>query len=263
MKFYTGLPNFRVLKSVFDFVALPPTSTTKLTRFQEFILTLMKLRLDSPYKDLAYRFGISISTVSRIISKWLTMMDDELRDLIIWPTRDHCVFALHLGRMLLLFWIVLKSLWNVHQICLLEPVLGPPISIITLSKFCLVLPLKELCHMCLKLGVAESVINTSQSLVEFLIICFQETYDRGFDISDSVGMMQARLHIPAFTRGKSQLDALDVEKTRCIANVRIHVERVIGIVRKKYSILKGTLPLEYVAKKPDEDSPYIDKIVRV
>ena len=85
--------------------------------------------------------------------------------------------------------------------------------------------------------------------------------DRGFDISDSVGMMQARLHIPAFTRGKSQLDAMDVEKTRCI--VRIHVERVIGIVRQKYSILKGTLPLEYVAKKTDEDSPYIDKIVRV
>ena len=40
---------------------------------------------------------------------------------------------------------------------------------------CLVLPLKEQCHMCLKFGVAESVINTSRSLVEFLIICFQET----------------------------------------------------------------------------------------
>ena len=53
--------------------------------------------------------------------------------------------------------------------------------------------------------------------------------DRGFDIiSDSVGMMQARLHIPAFTRGESQLDALEVENTCTIANVRIHVERVIG-----------------------------------
>ena len=48
--------------------------------------------------------------------------------------------------------------------------------------------------------------------------------DRGFDIRDSLGMLQARLHIPAFTKGKSQLSALEVEDTRIIANVRIHVE---------------------------------------
>jgi len=41
-------------------------------------------------------------------------------------------------------------------------------------------------------------------------------------------MMQASLHIPAFTKGKSQLSALEVEKTCTIANVRIHVKRVIG-----------------------------------
>ena len=35
--------------------------------------------------------------------------------------------------------------------------------------------------------------------------------DRGFDIAESVGTMQARLHIPAFTKGKSQLSALEVE----------------------------------------------------
>ena len=45
--------------------------------------------------------------------------------------------------------------------------------------------------------------------------------DRGFDIADSVGMQQAHLHIPAFTRGKSQLSALEVERV-----VRIHVEQV-------------------------------------
>lgn len=48
--------------------------------------------------------------------------------------------------------------------------------------------------------------------------------DRGFDISESVEIMQASLHIPAFTKGKSQLSALEVEDTRNIANVWIHVE---------------------------------------
>ena len=66
--------------------------------------------------------------------------------------------------------------------------------------------------------------------------------DRGFTVADSVGMRQARLVIPAFTKGKRQLDPVDVEKTRGIANVRIHVERVIGLLRKKHTILEGTLP---------------------
>ncbi len=53
------------------------------------------------------------------------------------------------------------------------------------------------------------------------------------------------------------------ENTRSIANVRIHVERVIGVVRQKYRLLTGTLPLEYAVKKKEEKTPYIDKIVRV
>lgn len=54
------------------------------------------------------------------------------------------------------------------------------------------------------------------------------------------------LHIPAFTRGHTQLTALDVEKTRKLANVRIHVEWVIGLVRNKYLILKAVQPIHYV-----------------
>ena len=59
--------------------------------------------------------------------------------------------------------------------------------------------------------------------------------DRGFDITESIGMMQAKLHIPAFTNGKDQLSAMEIEETRTIANVRIHVERVIGNVRHYFA----------------------------
>ncbi|KAL5013813.1 hypothetical protein ScPMuIL_008083 [Solemya velum] len=65
--------------------------------------------------------------------------------------------------------------------------------------------------------------------------------DRGFDIADSIGIMGATLHIPAFTKGKKQLTSDEVETTRRIANVRIHVERVIGCLRQKYQILQSTL----------------------
>ena len=70
--------------------------------------------------------------------------------------------------------------------------------------------------------------------------------DRGFDIADSVGLCLATIKVPAYTKGKSQLSGIEVEQTRRIANVRIHVERVIGNLRQKYSMLQGTQPIDFV-----------------
>jgi hypothetical protein len=36
--------------------------------------------------------------------------------------------------------------------------------------------------------------------------------DWGFDISESVGMLQIRLHIPAFVNGKDQRSVLEILK---------------------------------------------------
>ena len=68
--------------------------------------------------------------------------------------------------------------------------------------------------------------------------------------------------IPAFTKGKKQLTGIDVEQTRRIANVRIHVERVIGFIRQKYTFLSGTLPIDFITPR-DDGVPLIDKIVVV
>ena len=87
--------------------------------------------------------------------------------------------------------------------------------------------------------------------------------DRGFDIGESVGMMQASLQLPAFTKGKSQLSAVEVEETRTIANVRIHVERVIGCVKQRFSILQSTLPIHFLAIRKGEEVPLVDWMIRV
>ena len=84
--------------------------------------------------------------------------------------------------------------------------------------------------------------------------------DRGFDIADSVGFYQAQLYIPAFTKGKSQLPAKDVEETRKIANVRIHVERVIGLVWRKFTMLQSILPVALVTARKGNNFALIDKI---
>ena len=110
--------------------------------------------------------------------------------------------------------------------------------------------------------VSDKYITEHCGMLNHLIAGDVVLADRGFDISDSVGTMHAQLHIPAFTKGKTQLSALEVHETRKIANVRIHVERVIGNVRQKYSILQSTLPIQYVIKRSG-CCPTIDSIISV
>ena len=43
-----------------------PSHAHILSNFQEFIATPIKLRLNTPLQDLAYRFNVSLSTLSRI-----------------------------------------------------------------------------------------------------------------------------------------------------------------------------------------------------
>ncbi|KAL7287689.1 hypothetical protein TKK_0018083 [Trichogramma kaykai] len=86
--------------------------------------------------------------------------------------------------------------------------------------------------------------------------------DRGFLIEDSLNSIGATLNIPAFTKGLNQLDPVDLEKTRNIANVRIHVERVIGALKQKYKILSGTLPIDMLY--PDSHGvSFIDSVMLV
>ena len=66
LRFYIGLSSFTVLMALFNlvFVAILESPTSKLSKFQAFVLTLMKLRLDVSNYDLGFRFGISVSTLS-------------------------------------------------------------------------------------------------------------------------------------------------------------------------------------------------------
>lgn len=87
--------------------------------------------------------------------------------------------------------------------------------------------------------------------------------DRGFTINEGVGLKHAKLVIPTFTKGRSQLVPVNVERTSGIPNVRIHVERVNGLLQRKYTILQGTLPVHFLICNPNGPSDLVDGIVRV
>lgn len=86
--------------------------------------------------------------------------------------------------------------------------------------------------------------------------------DCGFDIADDLALVGASLAIPPFTRGKLQLSQREVETSRALSRVRIHVERAIGRM-KNFKILQSTLPIKLIKRPSEADYVTIDKILVV
>ena len=121
--------------------------------------------------------------------------------------------------------------------------------------------------MCRKAGavvLSDKELTECCGLLEKLLPGDIVLADRGFTVAESVGFYQVTLKIPAFTKNKDQLHPVDVEMTRKIASVRIHIERVIGLLRNKFAILRSRLPIILLKDGQAEDEKIlIDKIVHV
>ncbi len=239
--------------------------------FQEYVAVLMKFRLNSNYQDLAYQLGVSKATISRIFQKWVKAMDVRLRLLILWPDQDvlqktmPACFQESFGKTVAVildcFEISIERPSNLFaRACTWSSYKHHNTVKVLLGTT----PQGVISYVSQTWGgrVSDKHITEHCGILDKIIPGDVILADRGFDIADSVGVMQGRLHIPAFTKGKNQLSAVDVHQTRKIANVRIHVERVIGNVRQKFSILRSTLPIQFVTKREDE-CPIIDQIVRI
>ncbi|CAH3150631.1 unnamed protein product [Porites lobata] len=112
VKVYTGLPSPKAFEFLFDYLSPKarfmqywrvenkqeknptgylkgrPGPERKLRLEQEFLLTLMKLRLALLTFDLGFRFHVSASTVSSVFITWVKLMSKELSVLIVWPSRQ-------------------------------------------------------------------------------------------------------------------------------------------------------------------------------
>ena len=93
--------------------------------------------------------------------------------------------------------------------------------------------------------------------------------DRGFTLHDDFAVRtSAELITPAFMKERDQLPAKEVEQSRVKSNIRIHIERVIGILKNRFHILDGPMPIRFIQTLKDEaqgdcNISVIDKIVNV
>lgn len=89
-KYYTGQNSFALLKNPFHALlpGLPNDDRFKILLLEQFILTLMKLRLNLGKMDLAYRFQLSKETVRHYFEKFIIVMHVRLpAALLLWPER--------------------------------------------------------------------------------------------------------------------------------------------------------------------------------
>ena len=69
--------------------------------------------------------------------------------------------------------------------------------------------------------------------------------DRGFNVKEEMAIKGCKLLVPAYTKGKTQLSNEDVDKSRKLSHVRIHVERVIGRL-KSFNVLQTIIPITQI-----------------
>jgi hypothetical protein len=86
--------------------------------------------------------------------------------------------------------------------------------------------------------------------------------DRGFLIDEALQIRGATLVMPTFKGRRLQLEGSETDRSRIISNERIHIERGIGNLRKKYTILRGPIKVQHMYSD-SSNYAFIDKVVTV
>ena len=181
---------------------------------EEFFLTLVRLHLGLLEQDIAYCFGVSQSTVSRIFTIWINFLYLQFKQISLWPPREF--IHAHMPKLLreqypmtidatevLSNNHLFQSFSNAHSRTT-TPGISPSGTVIFVSK--------------LYPGNISDKKLTRQS--EILDLLEQGDTIMGFDIMEDLAPREVRLNIPPFLRGKSQLYHRELIETRRIDNPR-------------------------------------------
>ncbi|XP_060081178.1 uncharacterized protein LOC132560527 [Ylistrum balloti] len=271
-KHYTGLDH-DTLMTVYHFLepSIPGRVNSSLTKFEKMLVVMMKLRLNLSLQDLAFRFKVSKSCVSKVFLDTIHVMYIRLKPIILWPERAELQLSMPME---------FRKYFGVKVSIIIdcfEVFIERPSNLLARSetwsnykhhntaKFLIgITPQGAVSFLSKGYGgrVSDKYVTEHCGLLDKLLPGDIVLADRGFDIKESVGLNCAEVKIPAFTRGKSQLSPVELETMRKIAHTRIHVERVIGLVRNKFTILQSTIPIDYLHSNIDS-IPTIDKITTV
>lgn len=204
------------------------------------LITLMRLRLGLLYGDLARRFEISTALAGRIVHGTLKVLSKILQLSIVWLPWVTIRYTLPQS---------FRESGYEKTTCILdctEVYMQCPKELYTRSqtysnykgtntcKFLVAIaPWGYVMYVSVAYGGrAPDKVILEQSNIDRHFRCGDEVMaDRGFSLTPELFAKGVRLNVPAFTRGRKQLSEQEVTRTRHIASMRIHVERLINRVK--------------------------------
>ncbi|XP_046364948.2 uncharacterized protein LOC124141094 [Haliotis rufescens] len=257
--YYTGLVDAEKFSCLFDEFSEVhdrdyPTSNIgrpkSLSLIDEFFLVLMRLRLGLLVVDLSKRFHISRSCCADVINRWIDILYNNLSFLVVWPSMDTINTTMPQG---------FKDLYPNTRVVIdcTELFTEKPYSIgkqsqmyshykshITFKALVGVTPngVVSFVSDLWSGSISDRQITVESGLLDLCDVGDAIMADKGFTISDLTTPRGILLIIPPKKHKRKQLTAVEIEQTRRIANLRIHVERHMERV-KNFRILQGIIPI--------------------
>ena len=253
LNFLTGISNVQVFKWLLCLIKPNFELATKSITYENHLLiVLMKLRHGYINKDLALRFNTNVTNISNIFRTYLKALSDILKNFIVWPEREalrrnlpssfknfkNCVCIIDCTE------VFIERPFNLNA---RAQTFSNYKSRNTIKYLVGITPSGAVSFLSAGWGgrASDKEITLNSGFLDKVTFGDCVLADRGFLIEEELATRGAVLRIPAFTRGKKQLSAKDVDRSRQIAHVRIHVERVIGQL-KKFRILNSVIPISQV-----------------
>ncbi|CAN7939241.1 unnamed protein product [Ixodes hexagonus] len=213
-------------------------------------MVLAKLRLALLNRDLPFRFNVSEGTVANIMVKFIPLLADNFSKFIIWPTRPD--IARTMPTLVHRYYPRCRVIIDCSE-CRIQRPLAFTARSQTYSHYKSSNTVKFLVGVtpCGAVSfiskawagrVSDKKLTQKSGLLDKLENGDTVLADRGFLIREDIGRVGARLVVPAYTKGKRQLPAEEVETARQMSKIRIHVERAIGRI-KVFRILQDRLPI--------------------
>lgn len=260
--FYTGFEDYPSLLAFFEYLGqaayhlkywgYTPTTTSVenrgssrrlLTPLNELFLVLCRLRCGLLECDLAYRFGVSQPTVSRIVITWINFLYAKFKDVTIWPSRKQVTHFM--PQVFKEYYPTTRCIIDATEIFIQSPS-DPKAQQLTFSSYknhntfkslVCITPCGSISFISKLYGgsISDRELTEKSGLLDLLEPGDSIMADRGFTIADLTIQRGITLNIPPM-KHEGQFTEAELLTTRRIASLRIHVERAIGRI-KNFRIL--------------------------